>query len=96
MSNVFLVTGGELLTPGLDQAGVAGIMRAKLLELAKDLGMGCREQRVDLTDVYAAEGVFFCNSLIGLWPVRQLDEKRFTIPTLVLRLSEALGDDYIR
>lgn len=73
VSNVFLFAGGELLTPRLDQCGVAGVMRAAILhELAPSLGLPVRECRITLADLLAADAVFVCNSVFGIWPVRSL------------------------
>src|SRR5690606_29721918 len=43
MSNLFLVRNGVLLTPRLEQAGVAGITRQRVLETAARLGLPARE-----------------------------------------------------
>jgi 4-amino-4-deoxychorismate lyase len=72
MSNLFLVSGGELLTPLLDRCGVAGAMRAWILDHAP-----VREARIGLDTLMAAEEVFVCNSLIGIWPVARLGERQW-------------------
>lgn len=69
MSNVFIVAGGELLTPELSQCGVAGVMRSVILDLANTLGFKARIQPLTLDDLKAGQEVFICNSLAGIWPV---------------------------
>lgn len=91
MSNVFLVAGGRLLTPVLTRAGVAGIMRERILEAAGGQGIDVEVRPLGLADCEAAEGLFLTNSLIGIWPVRRLAEKHFTIPPMARQLMEALG-----
>ncbi len=80
MSNVFLGRAGVLYTPRLDQAGVAGVMRALVLELAAQLGLTCREVSVSLADLESADEVFVSNSIIGLWPVRCLEGTDYLAP----------------
>ncbi len=72
-ANVFVVRGGELLTPALHECGVAGVMRAVILQLAHAAGLQARECRLRLDDVRGADEIFLTNSVIGVWPVRELD-----------------------
>jgi 4-amino-4-deoxychorismate lyase len=71
-SNVFMIKEAVLYTPDLHQAGVAGVMREHILQLARSL-----QWTVCIQDLYpeqflAADEVFFCNSVYGLWPVKQI------------------------
>lgn len=71
-SNVFWVKDGVVHTPRLDRAGVRGVMRQFLLQEIARLGLMWREGYYPLADVLEADEVFFCNSLYGIWPVRQM------------------------
>jgi 4-amino-4-deoxychorismate lyase len=71
-TNVFLVAGRELLTPRLDQCGIAGVMRAVIMDLARSLSLHVTETRVERSLLYSANELFVCNSLIGIWPVREI------------------------
>lgn len=71
-SNLFIVNGGRLVTPDLSSSGVAGIMRACIIEIAARLSIPCAVTRLTLADVQTAEEVFLCNSLIGVWPIREI------------------------
>ena len=75
MSNVFIVDGHRLRTPRVDQAGVAGIMRAVLLRDAPALGLQIEETTLDRAQVAAASEIFLTNARIGAWPVRSLGGK---------------------
>jgi 4-amino-4-deoxychorismate lyase len=77
MSNLFLVKAGALFTPDVTQCGVAGVMRGLILDVAARLGMTARIGAITLNDVLEADEVFVCNSLVGLWPVRQLAGRRY-------------------
>jgi len=90
-SNIFIVRQGRLITPALNACGVAGIMRAVVLELAIAAGIDCTERAVSLEDLYAAEEVFLTNSLIGIWPVRELNHWRGSRGPLTLSLQTALN-----
>ncbi len=68
-SNIFLVKGKTLLTPKLDQCGVAGVMRAYLIQLAQQFDLQVAEVQLQLEQVRQADEVFICNSVIGIWPV---------------------------
>lgn len=74
-SNLFWIQGEQLFTPRLHQCGVAGVMRGKIIDLAR--GLGARVQQVEATvaSLLSADAVFLCNSLIGLWPVKQLGDR---------------------
>ena len=74
MSNLFFIKQGVLHTPALRDAGVDGVIRQQVLALANAAGWSCRINDVTPQDVLTADEIFFSNSLIGLWPVRQLDD----------------------
>ncbi|PSS46435.1 aminodeoxychorismate lyase [Pseudomonas sp. BBP2017] len=69
-SNLFLVRDGQLLTADLSRCGVAGVMRAALIEQAAVAGVALRITDLSLQDLEQADEVFVCNSVYGVWPVR--------------------------
>lgn len=75
-SNVFLIREGRLLTPLLDQCGVAGVMRAHVMQRAVTLGLAVQEARLVLDDLMTADEVFLTNSLHGIRPVTCLLGRR--------------------
>ncbi|MBX2850095.1 MAG: aminodeoxychorismate lyase [Acidiferrobacterales bacterium] len=76
-SNVFIVVDGELLTPDLSQSGVAGVMRNFILQNSKEIGVDCRIVPLSIADIESADEVIVCNSVIGLWPVKQFQQTAF-------------------
>ncbi len=73
-SNIFIVSGDVLQTPRLDICGVAGVMRAVILqEIAPALHISVQEARLTLADFLASDECFVCNSVFGLWPVTRID-----------------------
>ncbi|HUP92066.1 MAG TPA: aminodeoxychorismate lyase [Solimonas sp.] len=91
-TNLFWVAGGELLTPALETCGVEGIMRNKIIEIARSLQVSCRVGMQPWAALEAAGEMFVSNAVIGLWPVRQLEAQTLAAPGPVTsRLMAALG-----
>ena len=90
MSNVYIVEPGGLVTPALDQCGVAGVTRARVLALAPVLGLACAVEAITLPRLLAAREVFFVNSVIGLWRVARLDATTWDTGEISSRVAAAL------
>jgi 4-amino-4-deoxychorismate lyase len=88
-SNVFLVREGGLMTPRIDQCGVAGVMRRVVLREARQAGIPARECELHADGLQAADEVFLTNARIGIWPVRALDG-RTLVPGPVTRHLQSL------
>lgn len=93
MSNLFVWKDGMLLTPGLSEAGVNGIMRTKILSIARGAGIQTEVRNIYPDDLDEAEGLFVTNALIGLWPVKALDDRLYDpaagcIPQLMQQLAQ--------
>ena len=72
MTNLFVVRNGQLLTPDVSQCGVAGVMRSWILACARVAGIPSAITSLTLDMVTSADEIFLCNSVIGLWPVREI------------------------
>ncbi len=72
MTNLFVVRNGQLLTPDVSQCGVAGVMRHWILTCARAAGIPWAITALTLDTVVSADEVFLCNSVIGIWPVRDI------------------------
>lgn len=79
-SNFFVVLEGELRTPSLDRGCLPGILRMKLLEIARDLDLAHRECPVDMDDLRRADEVFLTNSLSRIVPVTEILDLRADLP----------------
>lgn len=73
MSNLFLCTGGVVLTPSLDGCGIAGVVRGLVMDLCPQLGIPLRECHLTPADLAAADGAWLTNALIGIWPIGEWD-----------------------
>jgi len=80
MSNLFLITQQGLLTADLSQCGIEGVMRQRIMARAQQQDIPCRlSKHVRLEDVFGAQALFLCNSVIGIWPVRQLENMTYAL-----------------
>lgn len=96
MSNLFIYRNGILETPDVGHAGVAGIIRGRILAAAQELGIEAMIASLDLHEIEAAEELFLCNSLIGIWPVRAVGDKTFQPGPVTKRIAGYLiTHDYI-
>ena len=93
MSNLFIVERGELVTPVLARCGVAGVTRARVLDIAAKSRMVCRVEHLPLQRVLDADEVFFVNSLIGLWPATKMAEHRWSLGKIATAMRQALDDN---
>lgn len=92
MSNIFMRHGNRLSTPDLGQCGVSGVTRERILEIAPALGFECTITTFNLDTLLGADEVVICNSLIGVWQVRLLDEHRWQAGTLAKQLHNLLSE----
>lgn len=90
MTNVFLWDGRCLMTPPVDRGGIAGTVRGLTLELAARLGIDCLVTRLDRAALDQARGLFLTNSIVGVWPVRELGGRRFDLAQLPWNLLDRL------
>jgi para-aminobenzoate synthetase/4-amino-4-deoxychorismate lyase len=72
-SNVFAVSGREVLTPPLEGEILPGVARSGTIEVAAELGFPLREGRLELGQLRQADEVFLTNALRGVEPVREID-----------------------
>jgi branched-chain amino acid aminotransferase len=71
--NLFLVRGGELVTPPLSQPILAGITRDSVLQLAQQAGLRTHQQSFARDTLYLADEVFLCGTAAEITPVREID-----------------------
>ena len=90
MSNLFIVEADTLVTPDLSRCGVAGVTRARVIDLAAKARVTCSVDQLLLQRVIDADEVFLVNSLIGLWPIARLAERAWKPGVLTQQVSEWL------
>jgi len=92
ISNLFCVREGVVLTPGAAEGPLPGIIRAKVLALARAEGLAVREGRVAAAELRNAAEVFLTDSLVAVRPVAWLEGRSLPAPgPVTARLQAAWG-----
>lgn len=74
-SNLFVVLNGTLTTPSLLGCGVAGIQRDRVIAWANTNNVPLEIRSLSWDEVINADELFVVNSLIGVWPIRELEQR---------------------
>ncbi len=96
-SNIFVVQGDRLYTPGLDQGCVDGVMRAVLLRLFSEQKMDIEEAPLLPSALLDADEVFVTNAINGISWVCRFQDTLYTndmARRLTSMLNNALTDLY--
>jgi para-aminobenzoate synthetase/4-amino-4-deoxychorismate lyase len=89
--NVFVASGGALLTPPADGRLLPGVARRRVIEAAAEAGIEVREQAIAEDELVAADEVFVTGSVRGVEPVRAYaDVRRWDEGRLTPLVSAAL------
>jgi len=74
--NIFLVTGGKLITPLPSDNILMGVTRDSVMTLAKnELGIDTIERQVDRSELYVAEECFFTGTAANVAPILEIDHR---------------------
>lgn len=73
--NLFIVRGGEIVTPPAASGPLPGITSDTVTVIARDLGMQVVESVLTRADLYTAEEVFCCGTAAEVTPIREIDER---------------------
>jgi branched-chain amino acid aminotransferase len=71
--NIFVVLSGEVSTPHLSSGILAGVTRAVVFELAKELQIPVHERDLTRYDIFAADECFLTGTAAEVIPAVQLD-----------------------
>jgi len=72
--NVFLVSGGTMVTTPLDGTILGGITRDTIMTMAREAGIPVREAHIPREMLYMADEVFFTGTAAEITPVRSIDK----------------------
>jgi len=89
-ANLFIRVGKRLITPDVTQAGVAGVTRQRILDMAHYLQLTAEVGQLRFNDVMLADEVVSCNSLYGAWQVRRIGDTHWPSGPLAQDLRELL------
>ena len=74
--NIFMVTGGELVTPPPSENILLGITRDTVIQLARrEMEMLTRERVIDRTELYIADEIFLTGTGAQIAPVVEVDHR---------------------
>ncbi|MFZ2302428.1 MAG: aminodeoxychorismate lyase [Gallionella sp.] len=89
-SNLFLVSQGRLVTPDLSRCGVAGIQRGRVMAWALQNGVTLQVRDVGLEEALHADELFIVNSVIGLWPICELEKRHWNRFPVIAQIRDGL------
>lgn len=90
MTNLFYIKDNVISTSPLKLSGVAGVMREILKKLITEKCLTLMECDYDKEKLLAADEAFVCNSIIGIWPIRQIEHMIFTAGSITTLLQAEL------
>lgn len=91
-ANVFIVKGGEVLTPIANGTFLAGITRARHIANLRADGVAVREAVLTFEDVRAADEVFLSGNMMKVTPVTEFDGTHYQHGPMTRRARELYWD----
>ena len=91
-SNVFIARDGELLTPIPNGTFLAGITRARLIDLFRRDGVTVHEAVLTFDDVEAADEVFLSGNMFKVMPVTAFEDRAYQHGPLARRARDLYWD----
>jgi len=77
--NIFVVSGGIVLTPPLSSSILPGITRDSVIQICHELGITVKERTIQRAALYVADELFFSGTAAEITPIRSVD--RITVGT---------------
>jgi branched-chain amino acid aminotransferase len=74
--NIFMVRGGEVLTPPEEAGILMGVTRGFVMGLCKKLDVKCREETLFVSDLHTADEVFLTGTAAEVIAVSAIDDTR--------------------
>jgi 4-amino-4-deoxychorismate lyase len=92
--NLFFVKDNVLMTPRMSETGVKGVMRRVILErIAPACSLSVREDDFSVDALIQADEVFMSNSVRGIWPVKEFEQKSWAVPGIVTAQIQSQVED---
>ncbi len=74
VSNIFMVSGGSVITPSIDTNILPGITRRTVLDICRDSGAPVNEEHFEIERLVKSDEVFITNSLMEIMPVSKIED----------------------
>jgi len=71
--NIFMVSGGVVITPPLSSSILPGITRDSVIEICRELGITVHERSIQRAALYVADELFFTGTAAEITPIRSVD-----------------------
>ena len=91
-SNVFIVKDGVVSTPIANGTFLAGVTRARIIELLRSAGYVVQETVLSFDDVHSADEVFLTGNMSKVVPVSQFDETHYQRGPIAAKVRELYWD----
>ncbi|MDE9364451.1 aminodeoxychorismate lyase [Luteipulveratus sp. YIM 133132] len=79
-SNVFVVYGGQVLTPPLDSGALAGVTRSLVIQWGRAAGLSVVETMLPMSLLKTCDEVFITSSTRDVQPVSAVDDRELGAP----------------
>ncbi|MSO44550.1 MAG: branched-chain amino acid transaminase [Thermoleophilia bacterium] len=93
--NIFVVTGGRLITPPVSASILEGITRNSIMEVARAEGYEVVERDLARAELYSADEVFVTGTAAEVCPVREIDDHEIGDPGPITRALQGHFHDVI-
>ena len=75
--NIFIFTGGRLVTPPVSSSILVGITRDTVIELANnELGIETLERSIETTELFTADECFLTGTAAHITPIAEIDNRK--------------------
>jgi 4-amino-4-deoxychorismate lyase len=91
MTNLFYTKDSILYTAALKLTGVAGVMRGIIKQLIAEHNLTLIEHDYNKEELLTADEAFVCNSIIGIWPISQVEQVSFALGPMTNQLQAWLA-----
>lgn len=91
--NIFIVKGGDLMTPPVSVGALEGITRDAVISLARKAGVRFSEKMLRMDDLYGSDEVFLTGTAAEIIPVIAIDKRKIGSGSPG-RLTLKLRDDF--
>jgi branched-chain amino acid aminotransferase len=76
-ANLFVVRGGDIVTPPVTEDILEGITRDAVIDLAREeMGRRVIQRAVDRSELYIADEIFLCGTGVQIAPVASVDRRK--------------------
>lgn len=85
-SNIFIIKNQSIITPPLNDCGVAGVLRSKVIHVSPKYHTPVIEKNFTIEELLDADEVFFTNSLLGVCPVTSIEGETYNVGNITQKL----------